>query len=187
MRRRIFRKGKPPSATSATRSSGARDMTEMSALHTALRKGPRTVPRISIERLLHPQSVAVFGASEDLGKFGGRIIHFLTRHGFAGTVYPINLHRAEIAGHKAYPRISEVPRPPDVAIVAVPAARLLDTVREASDVGVGCCVIISTGFAEASERGAAQQVKLVELAAKSGMRIVGPNCLGLIVPHHRMA
>jgi acyl-CoA synthetase (NDP forming) len=162
-------------------------MTELSALHTAIRKGPRAAPRISVERLLHPQSVAVFGASEDLGKFGGRIIHFLTRHGFGGTVYPINLHRAEIAGHKAYPRISEVPKAPDVAIIAVPAARLLDTVREAADVGVGCCVIISTGFAEASERGAAQQAELVELAAKSGMRIVGPNCLGLIVPHHRMA
>jgi acyl-CoA synthetase (NDP forming) len=163
-------------------------MTEMSALHTALRKGPRAAPRITVERLLHPQSVAVFGASEDVGKFGGRIIHFLTRHGFAGAVYPINLHRSEIAGHRAYPRISDVPKAPDVAIVAVPPSRLLESVREAADVGVGCCVIITTGFAEAaSERGAAQQAELVELAAASGMRIVGPNCLGLIVPHHRMA
>ena len=163
-------------------------MTEMSALHTALRKGPRAVPRISVERLLHPQSIAVFGASEDIGKFGGRIIHFLTRHGFPGTVYPINLHRAEISGHKAYPRISDVPKAPDVAIIAVPPSRLLESAREAADVGVGCCVIITTGFAEAaSELGAAQQAELVELAVKSGMRIIGPNCLGLIVPHHRMA
>jgi len=162
-------------------------MAELAALHTALRKGPRVAPRLGVERILHPRSVAVFGASEDLAKFGGRIIHFLTRHGFAGTVYPINLHRAEIAGHRAYPRITDVPKAPDVAIVAVPPARLLESVREAAEVGVGCCVIISTGFAEASERGAGQQAELVELAVRSGMRIVGPNCLGLIVPHHRMA
>src|SRR5215212_7213298 len=171
MLRRTFRKAEPPFARSAIPSSEVSDMTPMSALHTALRTGPRAKPRISVERLLHPQSVAVFGASEDIGKFGGRIIHFLTRHGYGGTVYPINLHRAEIAGHRAYPRISDVPHAPDVAIVAVPAARLLETAREAADVGVGCCVIISTGFAEASEGGAAQQAELVELAAASGMRV----------------
>ena len=163
-------------------------MTDISALHTAIRKGPRAVPRISVDRLLHPQSVAVFGASEDIGKFGGRIIHFLTRHGFLGTVYPINLHRAEIAGHKAYPRIADVPKAPDVAILAVPPSRLVSSVKEAADVGVGCCVIITTGFAEAaSDVGATQQAELVELSVKTGMRIIGPNCLGLIVPHHRMA
>jgi acetyl-CoA synthetase (ADP-forming) len=163
-------------------------MTDISALHTAIRKGPRAVPRISVDRLLHPQSVAVFGASEDIGKFGGRIIHFLTRHGFPGTVYPINLHRAEIAGHKAYPRIADVPKAPDVAILAVPPSRLVASVKEAADVGVGCCVIITTGFAEAaSDIGATQQAELVELSVKTGMRIIGPNCLGLIVPHHRMA
>ena len=156
-------------------------------LHTAHRTERGMAPRIPIERILHPRSVAVFGASESLDKFGGRIIHFLTRHGFAGAIYPINHSRAEIAGHKAYPRIGSVPAAPDVAIIAVPTDRLLDTVSEAAEVGVGCCVIISTGFAEASTEGAEQQAKLVELAARTGMRIVGPNCMGFIVPHHHMA
>lgn len=161
-------------------------MTDM-ILHTAHGSGRRAAPRISIERILHPRSVAVFGASESVAKFGGRIIHFLTRHGFAGDIYPINPIRAEIAGHKAYPRVSAVPAAPDVAILAVPAESMLDSVREASEFGVGCCVIITTGFAEAGAAGAEQQAQLVELAARTGMRIVGPNCMGFIVPHHRMA
>ncbi len=156
-------------------------------LHTVHRTERGADPRIPIERILHPHSVAVFGASESLDKFGGRIIHFLTRHGFAGDIYPINHNRAEIAGRKAYPRIGAVPAAPDVAIVAVPTQRMLDTVSEAAEVGVGCCVIITTGFAEASATGAESQEKLVELAARTGMRIVGPNCMGFIVPHHRMA
>ena len=156
-------------------------------LHTAHRAQQGAAPRISVERILHPRSVAVFGASESLDKFGGRIIHFLTRHGFGGEIYPINLHRAEIAGRKAYPRIGAVPAAPDVAIVAVPTERLIDTVSEAAEVGVGCCVIISTGFAEASPLGAERQEQLVDLTARTGMRIVGPNCMGFIVPHHRMA
>jgi len=156
-------------------------------LHTAHRADPGAPPRIAIERILHPRSVAVFGASEDIGKFGGRIIHFLTRHGFEGGVYPINPNRAEIAGHKAYPRIGDVPAAPDVAILAVPPGRLVQTVSDAADSGVGCCVIISTGFAEAGAGGAEQQAKLVDIAARTGMRIVGPNCMGFIVPHHHMA
>ena len=78
-------------------------------LHTAHRPERAAAPRISIERILHPRSVAVFGASDSVAKFGGRIIHFLTRHGFAGDIYPINPNRTEIAGHKAYPRIAAVP------------------------------------------------------------------------------
>ena len=156
-------------------------------LHTAHRADRGAAPRVTIERILHPRSVAVFGASESLDKFGGRIIHFLTRHGYAGDVYPINHSRAEIAGRKAYPTIGAVPAAPDVAIVAVPIERLLATLNEAAEVGVGCCVIISTGFAEASTVGAERQAALVELAARTGMRVVGPNCMGFIVPHHRMA
>jgi len=156
-------------------------------LHTAHRTAPGVTPRISVERILHPRSVAVFGASESVSKFGGRIIHFLVRHGFPGEVYPINPNREEIVGRKAYPRIKDVPTPPDVAILAVPMERMFDTIVEAAEAGVGCCVIITTGFAEASSGGAHYQAKLVDLVAQTGMRIVGPNCMGFIVPHHNMA
>jgi len=153
----------------------------------ASRLAERATPRLGPERILHPRSVAVLGASDSKDKFGGRIMHFLVRHGFAGDIYPINLRRAEIVGRKAYPSIGEAPTPADVAILAVPPDALVPSVREAAEAGVGCCVIITTGFAEAGEQGMAWQAELVDIVRRTGMRIIGPNCMGLIVPHHRMA
>ena len=159
----------------------------MPALHAALVADPRARPRVDVERILHPRSVAVFGASDSKDKFGGRIMHFLVRHGFAGDILPINPRRDEVVGRRAYPTIAAAPAPPDVAILAVPGSSLVATVREAAAAGVGCCVIISTGFAEAGTEGAARQAELVAIARESGTRLVGPNCMGLIVPHHRLA
>ena len=156
-------------------------------LHTACLGRDRTAPRVSMDRILHPRSVAVFGASDSTDKFGGRIMHFLVRHGFAGDVYPINPRRREVAGHPAYPSIGAVPAPPDVAILAVPADTLVQSVMEAAAAGVGCCVIISTGFAEVGAEGMARQAALVEVSGATGMRLIGPNCMGLVVPHHRLA
>lgn len=155
--------------------------------HAALLPGARARARVDVARILHPRSVAVFGASDSKDKFGGRIMHFLVRHGFAGEILPINPRRAEVLGRRAYPAIADVPSPPDVAILAVPGASLVPTVREAAAAGVGCCIIISTGFAEAGVEGAARQAALVAIARESGTRLVGPNCMGLIVPHHRLA
>ena len=157
------------------------------ALHTAGLAGGRAAPRVSMDRILHPRSVAVFGASDSTDKFGGRIMHFLVRHGFAGEIYPINPRRSEVAGRTAYPVIGAVPAPPDVAILAVPAEALVSSVAEAAAAGVGSCVIISTGFAEAGAEGAARQAALVEVSRRTGIRLIGPNCMGLIVPHHRLA
>ena len=159
----------------------------MTTLHAALDPGRRAQPRVDVERILHPRSVAVFGASDSKDKFGGRIMHFLVRHGFAGEILPINPNRAEVVGRRAYPTIAAAPAPPDVAILAVPGSSLVATVRDAAAAGVGCCVIISTGFAEAGDEGAARQAELVRIARESGTRLVGPNCMGLIVPHHRLA
>src|SRR5262249_56017240 len=100
-------------------------VTQAPALHTARLGSDRATPRVSVDRLLHPRSVAVFGASDSVDKFGGRIMHFLVRHGFAGTIYPINPRRSAVVGHVAYPSIGEVPAPPDVAILAVPGAPLV--------------------------------------------------------------
>jgi acetyl-CoA synthetase (ADP-forming) len=148
---------------------------------------PRSVPpRLSIGRILEPASVAVVGASESRAKFGGRIMHHLVHHGFAGDLVPINPGRPEILGRRAYPRLADVPEPPEVTILAVPAESLVQNVAAAAQAGVGCCVVISTGFAEAGEQGAAMQEEMVTIARRSGMRIVGPNCMGFIVPHHRL-
>jgi acetyl-CoA synthetase (ADP-forming) len=156
-------------------------------LHTARLGATRAAPRVDLDRILHPRSVAVFGASDSKQKFGGRIMSFLVQHGFAGDIYPINLQRSEVLGRKAYAAIGAVPTPPDVAILAVPPAALMPSVRAAAEAGVGCCVIITTGFAEAGPDGVARQAELVEIAARTGTRIIGPNCMGLIVPHHHLA
>ena len=156
-------------------------------LHTAHTAGRRAAPRLTMEQILHPRSVAVLGASDNVAKFGGRIVSFLVKHGFAGELFPINRHLPEILGRKTYPSISDLPSAPDVAILAVPGSTLQQNLSDAAAAGVGCCVIISTGFAELDERGAQRQAAIVDLSAQSGMRILGPNCMGMIVPHHKMA
>ncbi len=143
-------------------------------------------PRLSIRQILEPQSVAILGASESRGKFGGRILFNMIRHGYAGRLVPINRGRSELRGLPAFPDISAVPVAPQVAIVALPGAELVASLRAAALAGVGACVVISTGFAEAGEEGAAMQAEIAAIARASGMRILGPNCMGLIVPHHRM-
>jgi acyl-CoA synthetase (NDP forming) len=147
-----------------------------------------TRPRLDISGIIAPRSVAVFGASDNKDKFGGRVMHYLTRHGFKGRILPINPSRTEVFGHPAYPAIGAAPGRVDVAILAVPPKALLPAVQECADAGVGCCVIMTTGFAEVGEEhGRERQRQLVSIARRSGMRIVGPNCMGLISPLANMA
>ncbi len=144
-------------------------------------------PRLSVREILQPRSVAVFGASEDRDKFGGRIMHFLVRHGFPGEIVPINPRPREILGRTAYASLADAPVKPVVAILAVPLNHLLPAIEQCATAGVGCCVIISTGFAEANEAGAALQQRILEVALPAGMRIIGPNCMGLINPRSQLA
>jgi acyl-CoA synthetase (NDP forming) len=144
-------------------------------------------PRLSVRQLLHPEAVAVFGASEDRDKFGGRIIHFLIRHGYRGRIVPINPRRKAIRGYAAYTALADAPPGVEVAILAVPSSQLLFAIGQCAAAGVGCCVIITTGFAEADEAGAELQQRILDIAAPVGMRIIGPNCMGLINPAWRLA
>ncbi|HZS82953.1 MAG TPA: acetate--CoA ligase family protein [Stellaceae bacterium] len=144
----------------------------------------QTAPRLGLREILHPRSVAVLGASEDKGKFGGRILHYLRRHGFAGTILPINPRRQELLGLRCYPDIGAAPGPIDVAILAVPPAAIADSIAACAAAGVGGCIVITTGFAEAGSEGEALQQRIVALARGAGMRLFGPNCMGLINLHH---
>ena len=143
--------------------------------------------RATVRDILHPASVAVFGASENVAKFGGRIMHYLVKHGFGGRIVPINPGRAAVLDRPCYARIGEAPGPVDVAILAVPPEAVVPAVAECADAGVRCCVVMTTGFAEAGADGAARQDALVEIVRRSGLRLVGPNCMGLINPHHHLA
>jgi len=135
--------------------------------------------RLPVGRILAPRSVGVFGASDDRGKWAGRIMYYLALHGYAGEVIPINPRRDVVQGRKCYARVADAP-PIDVAIIAIPADKAVDAVRECAEAGVGSCLIITSGFAEVEGGGVDAQKTLVDIARRSGMRLVGPNCLGII-------
>jgi acetyl-CoA synthetase (ADP-forming) len=142
----------------------------------------RAPARLSIREILHPRSVAVFGASDNRDKFGGRIMYFLTKHRFGGRIVPINPRRSEVFGHRAYPAIAQSPDKVDVTILAVPTSELVGSIAQCAGAGVGCSVIMTTGFAEASAEGAARQEEIAAIGRRSGMRIIGPNCMGFLNP-----
>jgi acyl-CoA synthetase (NDP forming) len=144
-------------------------------------------PRLTIRRLLHPTSVAVIGAADTEDKWGGRVMLHLKKHGFAGCVVPVNPRRSQVLGLPAFPAITAVPHPIDVAVVALPAEPAVSAIRECAAAGVGACVIITAQFAEVGGEGAARQSAIVDIARGSGMRLLGPNCLGLVNAHHKAA
>jgi acetyl-CoA synthetase (ADP-forming) len=146
----------------------------------------RAPPRLTVREILHPRSVAVFGASDNRDKFGGRIMYFLKRHGFPGRIVPINPRRSEVFGHRAYPAIGEAPETVDAAILAVPPHELVPSIAACAAAGVGSCVIMTTGFAEAGAEGAARQEEIAAIGRRSGMRIIGPNCMGFINAAHHL-
>lgn len=129
--------------------------------------------------LLAPNSVAVLGASSDPTRISGRPIAYMKSQGFKGALYPINPNRAEIQGIKAYPSIADLPETPDVAIVAVASEVAAGSVEELGKRGVKGIVMFTAGFAEMDEAGAVVQAGMVETARRFGMRLLGPNCLGV--------
>ncbi|HEX2941619.1 MAG TPA: acetate--CoA ligase family protein [Rhodopila sp.] len=133
----------------------------------------------SLTPLLAPRSVAVLGASSDPTRISGRPIAYMRAQNFQGGLYPINPNRSEVQGLKAYPTIADLPETPDVAIVAVPAEVAAPAIEDLGKRGVKAVVMFTAGFAEMDEAGAAAQARMVETARSYGMRILGPNCLGV--------
>ena len=129
--------------------------------------------------LLAPRSVAVLGASSDPTRISGRPIAYMKSQGFQGGLYPINPNRTEIQGLKAYASIADVPEVPDVAIVAVSSEVAAAAVEDLGKKGVKAIVMFTAGFAEMDDAGAVAQAKMVATARSYGMRILGPNCLGV--------
>ncbi|HET6305829.1 MAG TPA: CoA-binding protein, partial [Rhodopila sp.] len=135
--------------------------------------------------LLAPRSVAVLGASSDPTRIGGRPIAYMLAQGFPGGLYPVNPNRSEVQGVKAYPSVADLPEVPDVAIVAVPAEAAVPAIAELAALGVKGVVMFTAGFAEVDAAGAAAQDRLVSTARAAGMRVLGPNCLGVFDARRR--
>lgn len=134
----------------------------------------------SLRRLLHPATVAVVGASRRPGTIGHELFRNLIRSGFGGAAYPVNPQARSVAGVRAYSSVRQVPEPVDLAIVVVPAAVATAVVEECGEVGVKSVVVVSAGYAETGQEGAARQAELSASARRYGMRLVGPNCLGVV-------
>ena len=136
-------------------------------------------PDDSLTALLHPRSIAIIGASDDPARIGGRPLAYTRDAGFAGRIFPVNPRRAAVQGLPAFPSITDVPEAVDTAIIAVPAPAVVGTAEACAAAGVRAAVIFSAGFAETGDDGRRRQDALTAVARASGMRIVGPNCLGI--------
>src|ERR1700735_285402 len=133
-----------------------------------------------LKAALDPRSVAVIGASENPNKVGGRPVHYLDKFGFKGKIFPINPSRPEVQGHKCYKSLADLPEAPDMTIVAVAGDNAIGAVEECAARGVKVAVVMASGFGEVDAvAGKAKERRMVEIARKAGMRIVGPNSQGL--------
>jgi acyl-CoA synthetase (NDP forming) len=133
-----------------------------------------------LKAALDPRSVAVIGASENPNKVGGRPVHYLDKFGFKGKIFPINPSRPEVQGHKCYKSLADLPEAPDMTIVAVAGDNAIGAVEECAARGVKVAVVMASGFGEVDAvAGKAKERRMVEIAHKAGMRIVGPNSQGL--------
>ena len=133
----------------------------------------------SLEPLLRPKAVAVIGASDNPARIGGRPIYSMLKDGYEGNLFPVNPNRDIVQGLKAYPNISSVPMPVDSAVISVPENIALEVIKECADNGVKSAVVFTSGFAEIGSAGLSAQRQIADISAESGMRILGPNCLGV--------
>ena len=129
-----------------------------------------------------PQTVAVIGATDKAGSVGRTILWNLMSNPFGGTIFPVNPKRRSVLGIPAYPTIQAVPVPVDLAIVATPAPTVPDLIGECVDAGVKAAIVISAGFKEAGESGIALEQEILQHLRRGTMRLMGPNCLGLMSP-----
>jgi acyl-CoA synthetase (NDP forming)/GNAT superfamily N-acetyltransferase len=134
----------------------------------------------SVHNLLHPKSVAVIGASTDPTKVGYAVLTNLLSANFTGPVFPVNAERRSVRGVRAYRRVLDIPDPVDLAVVAVPAASVDEVMDDCLAKGVKALVVVSSGFGETGDEGRSAERRLAEEARAHGMRVVGPNALGVV-------
>ena len=139
----------------------------------------RTAVVAAVRHFLKPQSVAVIGASRDPASIGGRVFANI-RGGFTGVAHPVNRAGGTIQGISAFKSIGDIPGPVDLAVVCVPAATVVEVARECAVKRVPAMVVVTAGFAEAGPQGVRRQTELLDVCRAAGIRLVGPNCIGVV-------
>src|SRR5689334_8637920 len=140
----------------------------------------RVFTAASLRYFFKPASVAVIGASRDPSSIGYRILQALVMNRFQGPVYPVNPKAGVVASMRTYASITALPEPVDLAVISVPRDVVLPVIDDCAARGVKAIVVITAGFAEANEAGRQLQQQLVEKVRGYGMRMIGPNCMGLL-------
>ena len=139
-----------------------------------------------LESLIYPQTVAVLGASRNPGKVGHAVVANLVKGGFKGTIVPVNPEAKEVLGLKCYRSLQEFSGRVDLSVVVVPPKFVKDAIQSSIDAGAKVVTVITAGFKEVGAQGAALEQELVDLCKTHGVRLMGPNCLGVLNTHHRM-
>jgi acetate---CoA ligase (ADP-forming) len=153
---------------------------ETGAYLDAVLADQRAAARVAVGPFLRPRSIALVGASDRPDSIGALLLANLLASGFAGPVYPVNPRHQVIRGMTCYPDLASCPRPPDLALAAVPAPVVADVVDQAGALGVRAVCVISAGFAETGGQGRELQDELRRHARAAGVRLIGPNCMGLL-------
>ena len=156
------------------------DITDVRGVRAASGERERLASVAALRGVLEPKSVAVIGAGRAPGGIGHAILRNLIQGPFNGRVYPVNKSADNVSGVPAWPSIGAIPGKVDLAVIAVPINAVLGAVHECGAAGVGSLVIISSGFGETGSDGAAKERELLDVARSYGMRLVGPNCMGVI-------
>ncbi|WP_283138165.1 bifunctional GNAT family N-acetyltransferase/acetate--CoA ligase family protein [Rhizohabitans arisaemae] len=155
------------------------DLTPTPTSREVMRAREHRAESRSIQRLLTPSSVAVVGASREPDSVGQTVLRHLLAADFTGPVYPVHREARSVAGVRAHRSVEEIDGEVDLAVLAVPAEHVLEVVEQCARKGVHGLVVVSSGFGETGEEGMARQRELVRIARSNGMRVVGPNCLGI--------
>jgi len=134
----------------------------------------------ALKLFFEPRNIAVIGASRERGTIAGEVFHNLIGYSFSGSVYPVNTSAEVVQGVPAYKSVEAIPAPIDLAVIVVPSSRVLEVARACGRKGVKALVIISAGFAEIGSEGQALQAELVQVCRAAGMRLIGPNCMGIL-------
>jgi len=137
---------------------------------------------LNLDKIFNPKSVAIIGASDAEGSVGYAIVKNFTQNGYSGKVYFVNIRKPEILGVKTYQSVEQIPEPVDLAMIATPAKTVPAVVEECGKAGVKGVIIVSAGFKEIGPEGKALEAKILEVKKKYGLRVIGPNCIGIIRP-----
>jgi acyl-CoA synthetase (NDP forming) len=140
-----------------------------------------------MDSLFNPRSIAIIGASDDPTRIGGLPIRFLRQHGYAGKIFPVNPKYKEIAGLPCFPALKDIPEPVDLALIGIPRQLVLEAIKGCAAKRVPFVILFSAGYAEMGEEGRKEQEELRKCVRQVGIRVVGPNCIGIINTHDHVA